>query len=82
MMMNCAALIVHIDTGVIMLAVLMLVMRMDMLERAGCGQVVSNVVYSFDVMLKVRYQQRHNRGKMCNQKETQKPGGKPSQFAR
>jgi len=81
-MMNRAALIVDIGPAVIMLAVLMLVMRMDMLERAGCGQIVSNVVYSFDIVLKVRYQQRHNRGKMCNQKETQKPGGKPSQFAR
>ena len=81
-MMNRAALIVDIGPAVIMLAVLMLVMRMDVLERAGCGQIVSNVVYSFDIVLKVRYQQRHNRGKMCNQKETQKPGGKPSQFAR
>jgi hypothetical protein len=81
-MMNGAALIVHIDLAVIMRAVLMLVVRMGMLEIAGCGQIISNVVHSFDIMLKVRYQQRHNRGKLGHQKETQEPGGKPSQFAR
>jgi hypothetical protein len=81
-MMNGAALIVHIDLAVIMRAGLMLVVRMDMLEIAACSQIISNVVHSFDIMLKVRYQQRHNRGKLGHQKETQEPGGKPSQFAR
>jgi hypothetical protein len=81
-MMNGAALIVHIDLAVIMRAGLTLVVRMGMLEIAGCSQIISNVVHSFDVMLKVRHQQRHNRGKLGHQKETQEPGVKPSQFAR
>ena len=80
--MNGAALIVQIDLAVIMRAGLMLVVRMGMLENAGCSQIISNVVHSFDVMLKVRYQQRHDRGKLSHQKETQEPGDKASQFAR
>jgi hypothetical protein len=81
-MMNGAALIVHIDLAVIVRAGLLLVVRVEMLEIARCSQIISNVVHGFDIVLKVRYQQRHNGGKLGRQKETQEPGSKPSQLAR
>jgi hypothetical protein len=81
-MMDRTALIAHIDAGVIMLgAVLIVVMRMDMLERAGRSEIICDVVLSLDIMPKVGYQQRHQRGKLGNQKETQEPGSKSSQLA-
>ena len=79
--MNGAALVAHIDLAVIMRAGLMLVVRMDMREISGSSQIISNVVHSLDIMLKVRYEQRHNRDKLGHQKETQEPGSKPSKFA-
>jgi hypothetical protein len=82
-MMNGAALIVHIDLAVIVRAGLMLMMRrMDMIESAGCSQIIPNVIHSFDIVLKVRYQQRHNRDKLGHQKETHEPRSKPAKFAR
>jgi len=80
--MDRAALIAHIDAVVVMLgAILIVVMRMNMLERAGCSEIICDVVLSFDIMAKVRHQQRHQRGKLGNQKKTQEPGSKSSQLA-
>jgi hypothetical protein len=36
----------------------------------------------FDGMLKIRDDQRHDGGKLGNQKDAQEPGSKPSQFPR
>jgi len=82
MMMDRAALIAHVEAGVIVLrATLISVMRMDMIESAGCRQVVGDIALSFDIMPKIRYQQRHHRGKLRKQKEAHQAGSKPSQFA-
>ena len=81
-MMNRAALVVHINAGVVVLrAGLILVMRMDMIERAGCGEIIGNVVLGLDIMPEIRYEQRHDRGNLGSQKETQEPGRKSSQLA-
>lgn len=81
-MVDRTTLVGHIDAGVIMTVVnLMLMMQMDMIDRAGCSQIVRNVVCSLDIVLKVRDEQRNNRGKLGDQKETQEPGGKPPQSA-
>jgi hypothetical protein len=82
MMMDRAALIAHIEAGVIVLrATLISVMRMDMIESAGCSQVVCDIALSLDVVPKIRYQQRHDRGKLGKQKEAHQAGSKPPQFA-
>jgi hypothetical protein len=81
-MVDRTALVGHITAGVIMTVVnLTLMMQMDVINRAGCGQIIRNVVSSLDIVLKVRDEQRHDRGKLGHQKETQEPGGKPPQSA-
>jgi hypothetical protein len=81
-MVDRTALVGHIDAAVIMTVVnLMLMMRMDVIDGAGCSQIIRNVVCSLDIVLKVRDEQRHDRGKLGHQKETQEPGGKPPQSA-
>ena len=83
MMMDRAALVVHIDAGVIMLTIsLVSVMRMDVIESAGCSQVICNIALSLDIVPEIRYQQRRHRGKLSNQKKAHQPGGKSPQFAR
>ena len=81
-MVDRAALVGHIDAGVVMTVVaLMLVMRVHVIDSACCGQIIRNVVFGLDVMLKVRDEQRHDRSTLGHEKETQEPGGKPPQFA-
>jgi hypothetical protein len=82
MVMDHAALIVDVDASVIMLRTsLILVMSMDVIESAGCGEVICNVVLGLDIMPKVCCEQRHHCSNLGNQKETQQPGRKPSQSA-
>ena len=81
-MVDGTTLVSHINAGVIMTVVnLKLVMRMRVIDSACCGQIIRNVVFSLDIVLKVRHEQRHDRGQLGNQKETQEPWGKPAQFA-
>jgi hypothetical protein len=81
-MVDRTTLVGHIDAGVIMTVVnLMLMMQMDVIDRAGCGQIIRNVVFSLDIVLEVRDEQRHDRSELGHQKETQEPGGKSPQSA-
>jgi hypothetical protein len=81
-MVDRAALVGHATARVIMTVVnLMLMMQMDVIDRAGGGHIISNVAFSFDIVLKIRDEQRHDRGKLGHQKQTQEPGGKPPQSA-
>ena len=81
-MVDRTTLVGHIDAGMIVTVVnLMLMMQMDMIDRAGCSQIIHNVVCSLDIVLKVRDEQRNDRGKLGHQKETQEPGGKTPQSA-
>jgi hypothetical protein len=77
-MVDRTTLVGHIDAGVIMTVVkLMLMMQMDVIDGASCSQIIRNVVCSLHIVLKVRDEQRHDRGKLGHQKETQEPGRKP-----
>ena len=81
-MVDRTTLVGHIDAGVIMTVVnLMLMMRMRVIDGTGCSQIIRNVVCSLHIVLKVRYEQRHDGGKLGHQKETQEPGRKSPQFA-
>ena len=82
MMVDRTALVGHITASVIMTVVnLALMMQMDVIDCAGRSQIIRNVAFSFDVVLKVRDEQRHDPGKLGHQKESQEPGGKSPQSA-
>jgi len=69
-MVDRTTLVGHIDAGVIMTVLnLMLMMRMRVIDGTGCSQIIRNVVFSFDIVLKVRDEQRHDGGKLGHQKE-------------
>jgi hypothetical protein len=80
-------LIVYIDASVIMTSVIMIganpmrVMRVGVVNSAGCSQIGGNVALSLDVVLQICCQQRHDGAQLGNQKEAQEPGRKPAQFA-
>ena len=68
-MVDRTTLVGHIDAGVIMtVIILILMMRMRVIDGAGCSHIIRNVVFSLDIVLKVRDEQRHDRGKLGNQK--------------
>ena len=82
-MVDRTALIGDIDATVIMtVVILILMMRMNVIDGAGCSQIIRNVVFSLDIVPKVRDEQRHDRGKLGHQKETQEPGGEAPQCGR
>jgi hypothetical protein len=81
-MVDRTTLISDIDAAVVMtVVILILMMRMGVIDGAGCCQIIRNVVFSLDIVPKVRDEQRHDRGTLGHQKETQEPGSKPAQFA-
>jgi hypothetical protein len=85
-MVDGTTLIGYIDACVILTSVimtgvnLMLVMRMHVIDGAGCSQISRNVAVSLDIVLEVHCEQRHNGGQLGNQEKTQEPGSKPAQF--